>query len=125
MPFDIIRKPGVILRSSNHPNEYNENEYCQVTVIYPEGEKVHLEFEYFVMEDGDPSKHGRCINDWLEVRNGDDVASSTLITRMCGEYSPRRIKSSGNSLIMIFKSDGNGVSKRGFKIKIDNGKKLV
>ena len=121
--------------SSNHPSYYNENEYCQVTIIYPEGEKVHLEFEYFEIENGDALKQGRCTNDWLEVRNGDDVASSTLITRLCGKdkkdqyspqysgmYSPRRIRSSGSSLILIFKTNENPVTRRGFKVKIDNGK---
>ena len=107
--------------SSNYPYDYNRNESCQVTIEFPEGERVHLEFEDFYVENGDSSEYLKCKNDWLELRDGEDAASRRIETKICGHRSPSRFISKGKSLTLIFKSDGNFITGRGFKIKVDLG----
>lgn len=47
----------------------------------------------------------KCRYDYVEVRNGDGL-SSPVIGRFCGDQLPPPITSSGNSLHILFISDG-------------------
>ena len=119
-PFDVLKITGVTIMSPNYPYNYRKNEYCQVTLTFPEGQQVHLEFEDLGINEWD---NGKCEGDRLEIRDGDDLSPSPSLTKLCGFYNPRRIKSTGNSVTLTFKTNRNSVTRtgRGFKLKVDSG----
>lgn len=49
--------------------------------------------------------HHSCRYDYVEVRDGDSI-NSGVIGRFCGNNRPAPIQSSGNSLHVLFVSDG-------------------
>lgn len=49
--------------------------------------------------------HHSCRYDFVEVRDGDSI-NSRVIGRLCGSNRPALIQSSGNSLHILFVSDG-------------------
>lgn len=49
--------------------------------------------------------HHSCRYDYVEVRDGDSI-NSGVIGRFCGNSRPAPIQSSGNSLHILFVSDG-------------------
>lgn len=49
--------------------------------------------------------HHSCRYDYVEVRDGDSI-NSRVIGRFCGNNRPAPIQSSGNSLHVLFVSDG-------------------
>ena len=51
-----------------------------------------------------------CLNDWdyMEVFDGEDDVNSPLIGRFCGSnLAPQFFRSTGQSLYVVFKSDGS------------------
>ncbi|KAG8544984.1 hypothetical protein GDO81_021520, partial [Engystomops pustulosus] len=55
---------------------------------------ISMEFDYM------------CQYDYLEVRDGDNV-DAKIIKRFCGNERPQSIRSSGNALHLLFRSDGS------------------
>lgn len=49
--------------------------------------------------------HHSCHYDYVEVRDGDSI-NSGVIGRFCGNSRPAPVQSSGNSLHILFVSDG-------------------
>ena len=70
--------------SPNYPYSYRKNEFCQLTIKFPEEQQVHLEFEDLGINEWD---NGKCEGDWLEIRDGDDISSSPILTKLCGFYN--------------------------------------
>ena len=90
---------------------------CQVTIRFEEGQRVAIEFVDFNIE-----SHSSCIYDYLKVRDGDNINSNLIGSRLCGTNIPGRIESTGNAMMLQFHSDGS-VVRPGFKIITSIGNK--
>ena len=90
---------------------------CQVTIRFEEGQRVAIEFVDFNIE-----SHSSCIYDYLKVRDGDNINSNLIGSRLCGTTIPGRIESTGNAMMLQFHSDGS-VVRPGFKIITSIGNK--
>ena len=107
-----ITSSGTIIQSTNYPDPYLALQHCDWVIVFPQNEKITLEFLAFDLE-----FESMCRYDWLEVRDG-NTSDSTLIGHpLCGEEVPDAITSTGNTLFMRFSSDGS-VIKPGFKINV-------
>ena len=113
VPYDILNTPGLIIMTPDYPLNYRDNLDCQVTLTFED--KVSIFFEDFCLDYGSP-----CNNDWLEVHDGENSDSELIGERLCNEYIPSPIESSGNSMTLVFHSD-NYYNKRGFKIMARQG----
>ena len=56
--------------------------------------------------------------DWLEVRDGDRANSSLIGSRIDGSDIPSNILSTGNSMTLVFHTDGTR-TRSGFKVEVD------
>ncbi|KAI5088644.1 inactive serine protease PAMR1-like [Silurus meridionalis] len=93
---EVIRKPQGHVTLESYPI----NAKCDWTLHVRKGltmefrfTMLNLEFDY------------RCRYDFVELRDGNDV-HSPLIGRYCGDKIPPPIRSSGDSLYILFVSDG-------------------
>ena len=119
-PFtEVVTIPGTIISSSNYPNNYDNNQDCQIKIAFEEGQRVLLEFIHFDVE-----YISSCSYDWLEIRDGPSADSSMLVHNLCGSTIPNPILSTGNALTLIFRTD-SGVTGSGFLIKAQIGKICV
>ncbi|CAK8687745.1 unnamed protein product [Clavelina lepadiformis] len=105
---DIRRDSGQI-QSPNYPDEYSQNRECLWRLLVDEGFQVGISFQAFKLE-----RHDTCSYDYLEIRDGDSE-TSPLIGQFCGYDLPDDLKSTGNSLLLKFISDGS-VNKEGFAV---------
>ena len=117
-PYETITTSGTILQSTNHPNNYINNQDCQVTITFGTGQFVSIQFTAFNIE-----THSSCVYDWLEIRDGDSASSPLIGSRMCGTTIPGAIQSTGNSMTIRFHSDGANV-RSGFKFGVYAGESL-
>ena len=85
---------------------------CEWVIIFPEAEKIHLEFVAFDLEYG-----SMCQYDWLEVRDGNASSYPLIGNQLCGDKIPEAIIAKGSTLFVRFSSDGSE-SKTGFKINV-------
>ena len=46
----VITQDGAVIKSPNHPNNYDNNADCEWVVQYPAGKKVSLNFAAFSLE---------------------------------------------------------------------------
>jgi len=94
--------------SPNYPNNYPTNTQCQWTIIVQQGHNVQINFTDFDME-----SHSSCRYDYLQIIDGYGV-NATELARGCGTTSPGFIQSTGNVMIIKFRSDAS-LTRRGFK----------
>ncbi|KAM4721240.1 inactive serine protease PAMR1 [Rhinophrynus dorsalis] len=80
---------------------YPFNAQCEWTIQVTQGYTVELRFAMMSLE-----FDYMCQYDYLEVRDGDNV-DAKIIKRFCGNERPLSIRSSGNSLHLLFRSDGS------------------
>ena len=122
-PYGIVTVPGSTIITPDYPHNYGNYLDCQVTLTFET--RVEIVFEDFELEKGlepdDPSMPEDCKFDWLEVHDGVENGSDLIGEKLCGNSIPSPIESSGNSLTLVFHSDG-GLNKKGFKIKTYQGK---
>ncbi|KAK7176116.1 hypothetical protein R3I93_000390 [Phoxinus phoxinus] len=99
---DCLTCGEVIQRPQGHVTleSYPINAKCEWTLQVGRGATVELRFSMISLE----SDHS-CRYDYVEVRDGDSL-KSPVIGRYCGDDSPSPIRSSGNSLHILFVSDG-------------------
>ena len=114
-PFDTITIPDTTIISPNYPEFYGWYRLCQVTLTFTE--KVSIRFEDFSV-----LYSNNCSYDWLEVRDGNSSNSTMIGDKLCGSDIPDPMKSTGNSITLVFKSDNDGSGDGGFKIIADLGK---
>ncbi|RWS30688.1 cubilin-like protein [Leptotrombidium deliense] len=101
----------VNVSTPGYPDGYAPNTVCQWTIsTYAYNSRVKLTFSEFDVE-------SNCENDYLLVKNG-NYYNSPEIGKYCGSNKPTEIISSGYSLQLIFKTDGNG-SAKGFNFKAE------
>ena len=104
--------------SPNYPSLYDNRLDCQVTIRFSDSPSVLIEFEStFNIE-----SHSSCGWDYLEVRDGPSASSNVIGSKLCGDLDPvpTPIQSTGNSMTLIFHTDGS-VTRSGFKIRATPG----
>ncbi|RWS11455.1 cubilin-like protein, partial [Dinothrombium tinctorium] len=96
------------LSSPGYPEAYPPNTICEWKFQVPYGSQVTLTFLDFELE-------SNCENDFVEIKNG-IYDNSPTIGKYCGKDKPSLIKSGGNGLTVIMRTDSSGVAK-GFNFK--------
>ncbi|XP_077347020.1 cubilin isoform X1 [Lithobates pipiens] len=105
---DIDGSTGA-LSSPNYPNLYPHDRVCDWRIRVPEGRRVTLTFHDLQLQD-----QQNCDYDYVAVYNGYRT-QSPLLDKFCGNVAPDTvIRSSGNTMRVIFVTDGS-VSNGGFK----------
>ncbi|XP_029010596.1 inactive serine protease PAMR1 isoform X2 [Betta splendens] len=99
---DCMKCGGVIRKQQGHLvlESYPNNARCEWTIQVDHPFTVELRFMMLSLE-----SHHSCRYDFVEVRDGDSI-NSGVIGRFCGNNRPAPIHSSGNSLHILFVSDG-------------------
>lgn len=106
----IFTDPKRIFKSPGFPNEYDDNQICYWHIRLKYGQRVHLSFLDFDLED-DPA----CLADYVEIYDSyDDIHG--FVGRYCGDELPEDIISTGNVMTLKFLSDAS-VTAGGFQIK--------
>ncbi|XP_040827951.1 tumor necrosis factor-inducible gene 6 protein isoform X2 [Ochotona curzoniae] len=105
----VFTDPKRIFKSPGYPNEYDDNQVCYWHIRIKYGQRIHLSFLKFDLED-DPG----CLADYVEVYDSyDDVHG--FVGRYCGNELPGDIISTGNVMTLKFLSDAS-VTAGGFQI---------
>ena len=115
-PYDVVTIPGTTIITPNYPEYYGDDLYCQVTLTFED--RVNIRFQDFSV-----GSYRDCIDDWLEVHDGDNPDSDCIGEKRCNDAIPSPIESSGNSLTLVFQSNNKFVfyTEKGFKILADQG----
>ncbi|KAG8443219.1 hypothetical protein GDO86_011865 [Hymenochirus boettgeri] len=96
------------IQSPNYPNLYPHNRVCEWRITVPSGKRVTLIINDFRLQD-----QQNCDYDYVTVYNGYQN-KSPLLAQLCGNIEPNaEVKSSGNTMKVIFVTDGS-VSSGGF-----------
>ena len=103
--------------SPNYPNSYDDGLNCQMTIRFSDSPTVLIEFDpTYEIESG-----SGCSYDYLEARDGPSADSPRIGSKLCGGNAPAPIQSTGNSMTLVFHTDGTS-TKTGFKITANSGK---
>ncbi|KAK6970572.1 mucin-like protein [Biomphalaria glabrata] len=94
----VLTNSTGLITSPLYPSNYMNNAFCSWTIRAKEDNIITVQFETNYIDDYN------CLNDYMELYNGDS-ASATLIGRYCGSGVPKVIRTTGNKLYIIFKSD--------------------
>ncbi|XP_044049777.1 inactive serine protease PAMR1 [Siniperca chuatsi] len=99
---DCMKCGGVIRKQQGHLvlESYPNNARCEWTIQVERPFTIELRFMMLSLE-----FHPSCRYDYVEVRDGDSI-NSRVIARFCGNNRPAPVQSSGNSLHILFVSDG-------------------
>ncbi|XP_062246816.1 inactive serine protease PAMR1 [Platichthys flesus] len=99
---DCMKCGGVIRKRQGHLvlESYPNNARCEWTIQVDRPFTIELRIMMMSLE-----FHHSCRYDFVEVRDGDSL-NSRVIGRYCGSNRPALIQSSGNSLHVLFVSDG-------------------
>uniref|UniRef100_A0A3P9CNI2 Inactive serine protease PAMR1 n=1 Tax=Maylandia zebra TaxID=106582 RepID=A0A3P9CNI2_9CICH len=99
---DCMKCGGVIHKRQGHLvlESYPNNARCEWTIQVDRPFTIELRFMMLSLE-----FHHSCHYDYVEVRDGDSI-HSRVIGRYCGNNRPAPVHSSGNSLHVLFVSDG-------------------
>jgi len=87
--------------SPGFPHEYPPNSRCANLILAPEGHTIRLHFEGLSLEAASD-----CFWDAVEVYDGPNP-DYPLIGAFCGDDTPDDIISSGEALLVVFRSDGS------------------
>ncbi|KAG7199007.1 hypothetical protein KM043_013159 [Ampulex compressa] len=88
-----------IITSPGHINTYQANLNCEWKIQLPVGEKIKISWTKFDLEDS-----SSCQFDYVEVFDGPN-ADSQLLGRYCGSEMPPMIKSTSNTIVVVFRTD--------------------
>ncbi|MEQ2314156.1 hypothetical protein AMECASPLE_009316 [Ameca splendens] len=99
---DCKKCGGVIRKQQGHLvlESYPNNARCEWTIEVERPFTIELRFMMISLE-----FHPSCHYDFVEVRDGDSI-NSRVIGRFCGNNRPAPLQSSGNTLHILFVSDG-------------------
>lgn len=96
------------LFSPSYPDYYYNGDICRWYITVHPDHIVRLDFFYFELED-----NPACLHDYLSVY---DVNAEKIIGKYCGSRYPTFLESSGNKVVVIFKSDDK-IVRSGFKVQ--------
>lgn len=113
-----LSAPTGVITSPNYPNFYSVRTDCIWTIIRPPGNTVEV-----VFTDMDLEQNANCSFDFVEIRDG-SYPTSPLIGRYCGSSKPALVRSTSNHIRILFRSDGNQVSK-GFRLQYTGGESEI
>ncbi|XP_068672672.1 uncharacterized protein [Montipora foliosa] len=104
--------------SPNYPNDYKNKVWCEWNINAPSGYIISLTFEDFRLENVDFCHSTSCECDYVDIRETFANGTSILIGKYCmGVAFPHgEIKSRGNNMTVIFRSD-NWIVEPGFKAR--------
>ncbi|XP_078582053.1 cubilin-like isoform X2 [Branchiostoma floridae x Branchiostoma japonicum] len=102
-----LTTPTGTFTSPNFPGQYPHSRRCLWQITVPQGRRITLTFNAFNIEN-----HSSCRYDYIAVYNG-VTPSSPFMTRLCGETPPTPVESTGNTMTVVFQTDGS-VSNGGF-----------
>ena len=74
-PFEEVTVNGTTITSTNYPNNYNNNQDCQVTIRFAPDQIVAIYFKALDVE----ADEG-CLDDYLLVHDGDSTSSPLIVT---------------------------------------------
>uniref|UniRef100_A0A3B3VYU5 Inactive serine protease PAMR1 n=1 Tax=Poecilia latipinna TaxID=48699 RepID=A0A3B3VYU5_9TELE len=99
---DCMKCGGVIRKRQGHLvlESYPNNARCEWTIQVEKPFTIEIRFMMLSLE-----FHPSCRYDFVEVRDGDSI-NSRVIGRFCGNNRPAALQSSGNTLHILFVSDG-------------------
>lgn len=104
----LVARTG-ILKSEHYPMNYENNLNCQWNIRVREDHFILLDFLDFKLEDST-----NCTADFLEIKEN-MLNNSIVLYRGCGFTIPSRIQSTGNDIVITFKTNRNRVF-QGFKL---------
>jgi len=91
---------GGNITSPLFPNNYPDGVRCVWILEAPVNHTVKLDLEEFHLE-----KDKKCFYDYMEFFDGDTEEHYLLRERMCGRHDPQPLESTGQKLMVVFKSD--------------------
>ena len=110
-PYDTeFTTSGSIVQSPNYPSSYEPGKDCRTTIRF--SNRILLRFLNFDVEYGNS-----CMYDYLIIYDGPDDTSSQIGEKLCGNTEPKEIESTGNTMHILFHTDG-GTEETGFQIQI-------
>ncbi|KAL3836256.1 hypothetical protein ACJMK2_021695 [Sinanodonta woodiana] len=104
----ILLTPTGTIQSPNFPGNYPHSRSCIWRITVQTGRRVSLTFNTMNIE-----SQNTCFYDYVAVYNG-ILQDSPMIGRYCGSQPQTVVESSGNSMTVLFRSDGS-VSNGGFQ----------
>ncbi|XP_064643493.1 cubilin-like [Lineus longissimus] len=87
------------IQTPQHPVQYHKSANCSWLITVQENRAVELKFNVFDIE-----LHSACSFDYVEVFDGNTTAAPSL-GRFCGKVAPASLRTTGNEMLVIFKSD--------------------
>ncbi|XP_041458355.1 cubilin-like [Lytechinus variegatus] len=109
---DLVSATGSF-SSPSYPNEYTHSRVCEWRITVQTGHLINLYFDDFDVEDATG-----CTFDSVKVYNG-LADNSPLLNTLCGSDTPDMISSSGNTMRVVFSTDGS-IAGRGFQARYDS-----
>lgn len=93
------------IRSKNYPRNYDNNLDCRYYITVPQNYQIQISFSTIDLESGP-----NCNYDFVRLYDGRDSSKRT-IGKYCGIEIPPVTKSTGNELMIQFKTDDRGPRK--------------
>jgi len=107
---DCASTTGGTIKSTNYPENYNNNENREIPIEVSIGSKIKLDFTAFDVE-----YEANCGYDWVQVKDTDgSPLGNTASKKFCGTTIPPSLTSTGNKMTVVFRSDYD-VVKKGFE----------
>eukprot|EP00795_Rhopilema_esculentum_P003194 gene3194-1508_t len=100
--------PSGIFSSPNFPGLYPNSANCEYQITVATGKAISISFTSFSVE-----SHSSCDYDAVIIYEGSSSTGNTPKAKLCGD-GQKTFKSSGNSVFIVFSSDGS-VTKKGFE----------
>ena len=87
------------IRSKNYPNNYDNNLDCRYLISVPSNYEILISFIEINLEEGP-----NCNYDFVRVYDGGDASQRTM-GKFCGTSLPTPLRSTGNEMLIQFKTD--------------------
>jgi hypothetical protein len=105
-----------VISSSNFPHGYPNNSKCIWTIRVSQTNKITLNFTHVNL-----SLDQSCDNAYVNIYDGDNT-TYPLLERICGWKIPSPVRSSGNTMTVVFRSvTSAGKEGKGFRAYYDTG----
>ncbi|XP_078667886.1 uncharacterized protein LOC144909667 [Branchiostoma floridae x Branchiostoma belcheri] len=106
----ILRALSGTISSPGYPTMYPPNSACAYVITVDEGKRIIIVFNALDIE-----RQSACSYDYLQVRDGAETTADSL-AKVCGNTLPDPITSTGNSVLINFRSD-TSVGGEGFDLE--------